>query len=289
MVDVVRLNWRGLDLITPPPPSGGLTSLSIVQTLEQFELRGLEPWGGYYFHLLGETTKACWQERQRRFGDPEFVDLSIDALLSPSAAEARADVVRSGSIARGAAAANQSPHTSNVIAADSEGNVISLTATQGWQYGSHLVVDGMGLVLNHGMSRFEYVPGHPNAPAAGKRMQHNMSPLVALKDGRPAFAVGMPGGPKIVNVTAQVVMDLVAFGATPAEAIEAPRLHTEGDEPLAVSTHMPDAVVVELERFGHAVRREEDMGGPVNVLAVDPPAGAIDVASGEGTGAVAGW
>ena len=289
MVDVVRLNLRGFDLFTPPPPSGGLTSLGIVQTLEQLNLRDIEPWGGDYFHLLGETTKVCWQERQRCFGDPDFVDVPIDELLSPSAAEARADVVRSGGVARGAAAANQSPHTSNVIAADSEGNVISLTATQGWMYGSHLVVDGMGLVLNHGMSRFDYVAGHPNAPAAGKRMQHNMSPLVALKEGRPAFAVGLPGGPKIVNVTAQLVIDLVAFGATPAAAIGAPRLHTEGDEPLVVSTHTPDAVVAELESFGHSVRREEDMGGPVNVLAIDSQTGAIDVASGEGTGAVGGW
>jgi gamma-glutamyltranspeptidase/glutathione hydrolase len=155
-------------------------------------------------------------------------------------------------------------------------------------YGSHLVVEGMGLVLNHGMSRFDYVPGHPNAPAAGKRMQHNMSPLVALKEGRPAFAVGMPGGPKIVNVTAQLVLDLIAFDATPAAAIAAPRLHTDGDEPLLVSMHTTEGVVADMERVGHSVRREEDMGGPVNVLAINRHTGAIDVASGEGTGAVGG-
>jgi gamma-glutamyltranspeptidase/glutathione hydrolase len=263
--------------------------LSIVQTLEQLDLCDVEPWGGDYFHLLAEVTKSCWQERQQRLGDPDFVDVSIDELLSQPAAEARAVTVRAGGTGRSGGAVNPSPHTSNVIAADGEGNVISLTATQGWMYGSHLVVDGMGLVLNHGMSRFDYVPGHPNAPAAGKRMQHNMSPLVALKHGRPAFAVGLPGGPKIVNVTAQLVIDLVAFGATPAAAIAAPRLHTVGDEPLAMSTHTPDAVVAELERLGHGVRREEDMGGPVNVLAIDPQTGTIDVASGEGTGAVGGW
>jgi gamma-glutamyltranspeptidase/glutathione hydrolase len=155
-------------------------------------------------------------------------------------------------------------------------------------YGSHLVVDGLGLVMNHGMSRFDYVPGHPNAPAPRKRMQHNMSPTIALRDGQPSFAFGLPGGPKIVSVTAQLALDLIAFGTTPAAAIDAPRLHTVGDEPLAVSQHMPDRVIAELEKCGHTVRREDDLGGPVNVLAIDPQTGKIDIASGEGTGAVAG-
>jgi gamma-glutamyltranspeptidase/glutathione hydrolase len=151
------------------------------------------------------------------------------------------------------------------------------------------VVDGMGLVLNHGMSRFDYLPGHPNAPAAGKRMQHNMSPMIVLLDGRPAFAFGMPGGPKIVSVTAQLALNTIAFGATPAAAIAAPRLHTEGNEPLLISQHTPDAVLAELEKLGHIVRREDDMGGPVNVLAVGPQTAKIEIASGEATGAVAGF
>jgi gamma-glutamyltranspeptidase/glutathione hydrolase len=155
-------------------------------------------------------------------------------------------------------------------------------------YGSHLVVDVLGLVLNHGMSRFDYAPGHPNAPAPGKRMQHNMAPTIVLRESQPAFALGLPGGPKIVSVTAQLALDLIAFGATPAAAIDAPRLHTDGDEPLTVSQHMPDSVVAELENFGHTIRREDDLGGPVNVLTVDAQTRQIDIASCEGTGAVAG-
>ena len=197
--------------------------------------------------------------------------------------------LRSDKILRGRQATDQSPHTANVISIDAEGNLVSLTATQGWMYGSHLVVDGMGLVLNHGMSRFDYSPGHPNAPAAGKRMQHNMAPMIALRDGRPAFAFGLPGGPKIVSVTAQLALNTIAFGATPAEAITAPRVHTDGGEPLLVSQDMAANVVADLEKIGHSVRREEDMGGPVNVLAVDPQTGKIDIASGESIGAVAGF
>jgi gamma-glutamyltranspeptidase/glutathione hydrolase len=290
IVEATRANCRGFYLATPPPPSGGITSLGIIQTMEQ--LLGddsIEFGGGKFFHLLGEATKLCWKERQRYLSDPEFVRVPVERLVSGSEAEARAAQIRGGGIIRGQKSANQSPHTSNVIAVDADGNLISLTATQGWMYGSHLVVEGLGLVLNHGMSRFDYSPGHPNAPAPGKRMQHNMAPMIALRDNRPAFAFGLPGGPKIVSVTAQLALNAIVFGASPADSIAAPRLHTDGDEPLLVSQHTPTSIVAELEKLGHEVRREEDMGGPVNVLAVDSQTGKIDIASGEGSGAVAGF
>jgi gamma-glutamyltranspeptidase len=92
-----------------------------------------------------------------------------------------------------------------------------------------------------------------------------------------------------VSVTAQLALNTIAFGATPAEAITAPRVHTDGGEPLLVSWDMAVNVVADLEKLGHSVRREEDMGGPVNVLAVDPETGRIDIASGESIGAVAGF
>jgi gamma-glutamyltranspeptidase / glutathione hydrolase len=289
IVEAVSASCGGHKLATPPPPSGGITSLGIVQTMERFlGDESIEPWSGRYFHLLSEAAKHCWKERQHYLGDPEFVDIPIERLVSDQAAEERARQIRGGGILRGQKSANQSPHTSNVIAGDAEGNVISLTATQGWMFGSHLVVDGLGLVLNHGMSRFDFSPGHPNAPAPGKRMQHNMAPMIALRNNRPAYAFGLPGGPRIVSVTAQLVLNAIAFGVSSAESIAAPRLHTDGDEPLLVSEYTPASVVAELGELGHEARREEDMGGPVNVLAVDSQTGKIDIASGEGSGAVAG-
>ncbi len=310
IVDPVHISCRGFDLYTPPPPSGGITSLGILQTVEWFLGRGggeqgadcIEPWGGQYFHLLAEATKICWNERYECLGDPDFVNFSVEDFISEEAARTRAEKInmqRAGSEKQTVKnlssrsvlpdPSNADSHTCNVIAIDAVGNLISLTATQGWMYGSHLVVDGMGLVLNHGMSRFDYIPGHPNAPEAGKRMQHNMSPMIVLQSGRPAFAFGLPGGPKIVSVTAQLALDAIAFGAAPVAAIVAPRLHTTGDEPLLVSSHTPTSIVSELEKQGHIIHRDDDLGGPVNMLAVDPQTEQIDVASGEGTGAVTGF
>jgi gamma-glutamyltranspeptidase/glutathione hydrolase len=277
-----------LMLYTPPPPSGGVTSLAVLQTLRLFQPRDMEPWSAPYFHVFAEAMKLCWRERQQHLGDPDFVDIPLEELLSDQAADARADRIRSGQIHRTKSSADEDSHTANVVAADAAGNVISLTATQGWMYGSHIVVDGLGLVLNHGMSRFDYISGHPNRPEAGKRMQHNMAPTIALDDSRPALAFGLPGGPKIVSATAQLAINTTAFEATAAESIAVPRLHTEGGEPLLVSEHTPESVVAGLRKLGHEVRLEPDMGGPVNVLAFDPYSGKIDAASGEGTGAVAG-
>ena len=235
-VENVRSRCGAFELFTPPPPSGGITSLAIVETMQRLAAEWSGAWSAAYFHVLAEAMKLCWHDRHNALGDPDFVPFDVERHFSPQAMDARIKKFRSGGIAHGPSSANPSPHTANVIAADAAGNLVSLTATQGWMYGSHLVVGGLGLVLNHGMSRFDYATGHPNRPAAGKRMQHNMAPVIAMKDDRPAFAFGLPGGPKIVSATAQLVLDMIMFGASPAEAIAAPRLHTDGDEPLLVSS-----------------------------------------------------
>ena len=122
-----------------------------------------------------------------------------------------------------------------MVAADSVGNVVSMTATQGGLYGSTVVIDGLGMVMGHGMSRFDLAAGSPNAPAAGKRMLHNMAPALVLGHDGARAAVGLPGGRKIVTVTAQLVVSLLDFDATPDLAISAGRVHIEAGEPLAVS------------------------------------------------------
>ncbi len=169
-VEAVSACCRDCELFTPPPPSGGITSLAIVQTVEAGlgSDHSAESWNADAYHLFAEAAKLCWQERQSSLGDPEFVDVPLRELVSAEAAELRAQRIRGGHPSRSEGSVDTSSHTSNVVAADADGNMISLTATQGWMYGSHLVVDGLGLVLNHGMSRFDYVSGHPNSPAARK-------------------------------------------------------------------------------------------------------------------------
>src|SRR5207249_2618098 len=154
------------------------------------------------------------------------------------------------------------PHTANIVVADRNGNLVAVTATQGYLYGSQVAIDGLGLVMGHGMSRFDLTEGSPNAPAPGKRMFHNMAPMVlGAPGGRPWAAVGLPGGPKIVTVTAQLVISLIDFKALPAIAVSAPRIHIEADEPIAVSATLPRSVIDELGTIGHTVTRGQTVGG----------------------------
>jgi gamma-glutamyltranspeptidase/glutathione hydrolase len=254
IVDPISTDYRGYRVFTPPPPSGGVTTLEMLAALSAYDFADLPRSSGRYFHLVAEAARRAWANR-RDLGDPDF------------------------------------PHTVNVVTSDTGGNVVSMTATLGYLFGSAVVIDGLGLVMNHGMSRFDLTPGSANGPAPGKRMMHNMAPTVVLRpDGEPFAAVGLPGGPKIVTVTAQLVSGVVDFGMTPVEAVHAGRVHAEAEGPLAVSSAVSDAVVDELQALGHAVRRGQDVGGPAteiggvaNALVIDPRTGAVSAASQAGT------
>lgn len=283
----ISINYRGFDIFTPPVPSGGLTTLSILKTLENFDLASLPPWEAPYMHLFIQAAQLCWNERFQQFGDPEVVKFSTEELLSSSRAKERADMILRGQVVAGKATPPEGNHTVNVTVTDRDQNIASVTATQGSGFGSHVAVDGLGLVLGHGMSRFTYDPKSPNFPAPGKRMQHNMSPLVIMRDGRPWAGVGMPGGRMIVNVTAQLAIDIIDFGTSAQDAIAAPRVHVEGDEPMLLSAIAPESLQTDLETLGHRIKREKAIGGSPNIAIIDKATGRVDAASGKGSECVA--
>lgn len=287
IVAPVRTSYRGFEIVTPPPPSGGITSLQILKILETFDVGAMKPWGAHYLHVLAEAMKLAWADRVKFLGDPDFTKAPFEQLLSPeSAAEHAKHIPLDAATHPVTAADDLGAHTVNVCAVDRHRNVVSLTATQGYLFGSQVVIDGLGLVLGHGMSRFDYTAGSPNAPAPGKRMHHNMSPAIILKDGHPYRCFGMPGGPKIVNVFAQLVANSVDFKQSPGAAILAPRVHTEGGEPLLITTSAKDAAD-ELERLGHRLQREQTVGGPANMIEIDRAANRLTAASGNGPNAIA--
>jgi gamma-glutamyltranspeptidase/glutathione hydrolase len=278
VVEPLRTDYRGHELLTPPPPSGGVSMLQLLKVLEQFDLHAMQPWSAPYMHLVAEASKLVWVDRHRTAGDPDFVKMPIEELLSAPSAAAKAAQLRGHELHHGGdATIDAGPHTSNVSVLDSDGNIVSLTATQGFQFGSRVVIEGLGLVLGHGMSRFDFGPNHPNRPEPGKRMYHNMSPTIALKGGKPFAAVGLPGGTKIITVTAQLLINLIDFGCSATQTVHAPRVHTEGGEPIAVSGSLPEPIVTELKKMGHQVVIGQSIGGPPNEVA--GPANAVLVKS----------
>jgi gamma-glutamyltranspeptidase/glutathione hydrolase len=225
----------------------------------------MKPWGAEYVELFAGASNLAWQERFQYVGDPEFVDVPMEEMLSEERAVARAEQLRRGTPSPGSQP-DASTHTVNLVVADRERNVVSWTATHGADFGAHVAIDGLGLMLGHGMSRFSATKGDPNFPAPGKRPQHNMSPLVVLKEGKPIAGLGLPGGRMIVTVTAQLAVSLLDFGASPQEIVTAPRIHTEGEFPIQVTASLPQEVVDELLRKGHEVLVKDALGAGSNAI-----------------------
>lgn len=284
-VEPVKISYRGNDIYSPPVPSAGITSLSILNTLKNFDLSKVKPFGAEYFNLLAQSSKLVWEERFKYLGDPDYVKFSSEYLLSDTLAAERAEKIRNGKVFAITPPKPEPLHTVNVVVIDKNQNIVSLTATQGGSYGSNVVVPGTGLVFGHGMSRFDFKPG-PNYPEPGKRMQHNMAPIVVLRDGKPLLGLGLPGGRFIVTVTSQLLIDVLDFKQTPEQAVKAPRIHNEGDNNLKVSKLISDADFKELELKGFKVERVSNLGGPANVVVIDQFTGRIDAASEAGPACV---
>ena len=284
VVEPLHINYRGFDLYTPPLPSGGLTSLSILKTLEQFDVAKMTPWGAEYIELFAGASHLAWQERFQYFGDPDFVTVPIEELLSEQRARTRAETLRQG-VHDTRSQPPESSHTVNLVVADKEQNVVSLTATHGGDYGAHVAIEGLGLMLGHGMSRFDSRSTEPNCPAPGKRPQHNMSPLLVLDHGKPYASLGLPGGRFIVTVTAQLAVNLIDFKASPQQVASAPRIHTEGEEPIQVTADTSPAALEDLKLKGREVEVKDALGGSANAVVIDSATGRVQAAaSGDSTG-----
>jgi gamma-glutamyltranspeptidase/glutathione hydrolase len=284
-VEPLHIAYRGYDLYTPPLPSGGLTSLSILKTLEQFDVPKLEPWGAPYIELFAGASNLAWQERFQYFGDPDFVEVPVEELLSEKRAIQRAEMLRKG-LPTAKPQPTESSHTTNLVACDKDRNLVSWTATHGGDFGAQVAIEGLGLMLGHGMSRFAFRSPDPNYPEARKRPQHNMSPLVILQSGKPIAGLGLPGGRMIVTVTSQLAVNLIDFKAAAKEIVSSPRIHTEGNEPILVTSNTPASVVEELRNNGHRVETKDAIGAAANAVVIDGARGRVQAASsGDSNGA----
>ncbi|MDR0699848.1 MAG: gamma-glutamyltransferase family protein [Tannerella sp.] len=285
-LEPIKISYRGYEIYAPPVPSAGITSLSILKTLENFNLQKVRPFSAEYFNLFAQASKLTWQERFRFLGDPDFVNVPTQELLSDKAGKERAEKILHDDVVPLNAGVSDPLHTTNVVVIDKAQNIISITATQGNGYGSGVVVPGTGLVFGHGLSRFDYKPGAPNYPAPGKRVQHNMTPTLVLYNGEPYAGLGLPGGRYIVTVTSQLLIDILDYHLSPKQAIEAPRIHNEGDDTVKIFGEVSDADIKDLELKGFKIDKVRGLGGPANIAVIDRKTGKIDAASQAGDAGV---
>jgi gamma-glutamyltranspeptidase/glutathione hydrolase len=158
------------------------------------------------------------------------------------------------------------PHTTHVTVADSDGNVVAATQTINSLFGSKAMAPGTGMLLNNTMALFDPHPGHALSAAPGKRMTSSMAPTIVLRDGRPLVALGLPGGVRIFTSVLQALVNLLDHGMSLQEAVEAPRVWTQGQE-LEVEAAIPDTVRTGLAARGHHVVPVAHVAGGMGAIA----------------------
>lgn len=273
--------YRGYDIYgMGPPSSGGVAVIEMLNILEGYDLKSMGHNSAQYLHVLTEAMRRAFADRAEHLGDRAFnPDLPIDRLVSKTYAERlRASISleaaseSDSSMFAGAYLGHESEETTHFSVVDSLGNTVALTYTLEFSYGSRLVADGTGFLLNNEMGDFNAVPGRtdtrgmigtpPNLVAPEKRMLSSMSPTIVAKDGEPYLVVGSPGGRTIINTVLQVILNVVDHGMNIAEAVEAPRIHHQwfpdvtSFERLGIS---PDTKRL-YEEMGHAVRLRGTQG-----------------------------
>jgi gamma-glutamyltranspeptidase/glutathione hydrolase len=271
------LDWRGYTIHTPPPTAGGLTVLQALAALKALD------WSKPGFddppneQARVEALRVAWHDRLRLLGDPKFADVPVGKLLSEEYAKATADRVRAAVRAKKPVEARSDGRpgggTIHLNAVDASGLTVALTFTHGDGFGAGVTVEGLGLLLGHGMSRFDPRQGKPNSVGPGKRPLHNMCPTVVTKGGKPVLAVGATGGRRIPNTVFDVLTYRLGEGWTLASAVKAPRVHTEGDLTLTLEAAWPKEVAEHFRRVGYTVRT--GAGANLSAIERDPANGVV--------------
>ncbi|MCA1669742.1 MAG: gamma-glutamyltransferase [Thermomicrobia bacterium] len=225
----ISTTYRDYTVYTTAPPSQGLILLQELNILANADIAAMDPQGAAALHLMIEAKKLAFADRNRYAGDPNFVTFPLDKLISPErgashfvsidAAHARVDDPALSLIPE------MVGDTTSLCTMDQEGNAVSLIHSLSAAFGSGCVVDGTGIFLNNRAGRgFSLQPGHPNILAPGKRTMHTLHCYaVTRKDGTLAFVGGTPGGDQQPQWNMQVITNILDYGMSPQEAIEAPR------------------------------------------------------------------
>jgi gamma-glutamyltranspeptidase/glutathione hydrolase len=265
---VVRGKYRGYDIVTAPPPSsGGVHLIEMLNILEGFELGRLSREAA--LHDMIEAMKRAYADRATFMGDPDSVKMPIAGLISKKYADAlRAQIgsraTPSNEIRAGNPADFEGRNTTHFSVIDRDGNAVSNTYTLNFSYGLGLVADGTGVLLNNELDDFTAKPGAANAygligyganlPGPGKRPLSSMTPTIVLKDGKPFLITGSPGGSRIISAVLQVIVNAIDFHLPIDQAVSAPRLHHQWQpDEVDVEPGFASDVLDALAKRGHTI------------------------------------
>jgi len=280
----VQGTYRGYDIYSmSPPSSGGAHIIQILNTLEKYPIGNLGHNSAKTIHLMAEAMKRAYADRSKYLGDSDFVEVPLAGIISKKyAASLRAGIdpnfaSNSKDILPGNPMGFESNETTHFPIVDKFGNAVSNTYTINFSYGSGIVVEGAGFLLNNEMDDFSAKPGVPNAYGLiggeankiepNKRMLSSMSPTVVMKNGKNFLVAGSPGGSRIITTTLQVIMNVIDHGLNVQAAVNAPRIHHQWlpDEIRIEEGISPDTLRL-LEAVGHTVNEKSSMGAIQSIM-----------------------
>jgi gamma-glutamyltranspeptidase/glutathione hydrolase len=241
--------------------------VEMLNNLEGFDVAGLRFGSPAALHLLAEVIRIAFEDRRAASGDPAFVDVPVAKYTSKAyAQEARSRIREAGGpLPPAPPVFREGADTTHVTVADRDGMIVTATHTINGIFGARYSVPGTGIIPNNYMFNFDPVPGRAMSIAPGKRVPTAMAPMIIMKDGAPAFALGLPGGTRIFASALQAIVNLIDHGMSLQEAVEAPRLWTEGAHVEIEEAYAP--MRTQLEAKGHEVRLSRTIGGGMNAIA----------------------
>ena len=302
----VRGSYRGLEVVSfPPPSSGGAVLVEALNVLEGFDLASQAPGSPEETHLVVEAMKLAFADRAAWLGDPDFVEVPVARLTSKEYATRLRERIRPGGPAievKGSGLTSEDAGTTHLSTVDAAGNAVALTMTINTPFGSGITVPGTGIVLNNEMDDFAKAPDTPNvyglvdtrganAIAPGKRPLSSMTPTILLRARKPFLVTGSPGGPRIISTTLLTILEVVDHRRDARAAVAAARYHHQWiPNRVSVEPGVPESVVKGLRERGHEVQRAPSAWSSAQVIVVDPETGRMSGGSDpRGDGIAAGY
>lgn len=271
--------------IMPPPSSGSVAIAQILEMIKEYPLSEMGHNSADYVHLVSEAMRRAFADRAYHLGDPDFVNIPMEELLSEDYNNRRMNNFRDDAVTESSSLSHgnirgysESSQTTHFSVVDEDGNAVAVTTTLNGSFGSHVSVDGAGFLLNNEMDDFSAKPGEPNtfgllgaeanAIEPGKRMLSSMTPTIVTKNGKVDMVLGAAGGPRIITATLQSFLNRAVFGMRPQQATSLPRFHHQW---------LPDMIFVDdfglspdtrelLEAKGHRIFEIPGIGRAHNIF-----------------------
>jgi len=261
-------NYKDYSLFSiPPPSSGGVHIIQLLNIIENWPVKKWGPSSPPYIHHLCEALRFVFADRSRYLGDPDFIKIPIEELISKKHAKQIVSQIKPDSLldfypfGRFEEKENDNGNTSHICVIDKEGNIVSLTHSINHFFGSGIVPENTGFLLNNIMYDFSRDLSSPNALRPYSRPLSSMSPLIMFKKEKPYLILGSPGGTRIFSSLTQIIINIIDFDMSIDEAIEAPRFFTYSSQgkprSISLESRFPEKTIETLKNMGHSVRIRE--------------------------------